>query len=140
MKNGNIANFAEKVKAGKIFGYISVLLAFIAFQSYSGIAYAQSVASQIDNLSQMQGVDNASGQAMLTSKVASVSLGAAVVVLMAMGINGGYKLLTSAGNPEKLMEAKEILTNAFLGFLVIALAVSILTVVDNVFGLNIGAF
>ncbi len=121
-------------------GYISVLLAFIAFQSYSGIAYAQSVASQIDNLSQMQGVDNASGQAMLTSNVASVSLGAAVVVLMAMGINGGYKLLTSAGNPEKLMEAKEILTNAFLGFLVIALAVSILTVVDNVFGLNIGAF
>ena len=55
------------------------------------------------------------------------------IVLLAYG---GYQMIMSQGNPEKLNEAKEIITNALIGFAVVVLAISILWFISSFFSLN----
>lgn len=49
--------------------------------------------------------------------------GIAAVAMLAVG---GFGLMTSAGDPEKLMNAKETITNALMGLALIVLSVFIL--------------
>jgi len=58
----------------------------------------------------------------------------ACVVLLAYA---GYMMITSQGNPEKLAEAKEVVTNALTGFAVILLSVVILVLINNALVLGI---
>jgi hypothetical protein len=58
----------------------------------------------------------------------------ALILLLAIA---GFKMITSQGNPEKINEAKEIVTNAFMGFAMIALSVVILLLINNLLNLNI---
>jgi hypothetical protein len=51
-------------------------------------------------------------------------------------IIAGYKMVSSQGNPDKLKEAKEMITNAIIGLVFILLSVSILGLVSNVFNLG----
>jgi len=60
----------------------------------------------------------------------------AVLSLVLLGLYAGIVMLTSEGNPEKLNEAREILTNAVIGFVMIALAVALLRLLSNVLGLS----
>jgi cell division protein FtsX len=46
-------------------------------------------------------------------------------------------MMTSQGNPDKLQEAKQVITNAIIGFVVILLCVAILLLISNTLGLNI---
>jgi hypothetical protein len=50
---------------------------------------------------------------------------------------GGFLMTTSQGNPEKLNEAKEVITNALIGFVVIVSAGAILIVANNILNLGI---
>jgi hypothetical protein len=61
--------------------------------------------------------------------------GIATVVLLVVA---GYKMISSQGNPEKLKDAKEMITNAIIGLVFILLSVSILLLISNIFQLNIG--
>jgi hypothetical protein len=48
------------------------------------------------------------------------------IVAVAMLAIGGFGLMTSAGDPEKLMNAKETISNALMGLALIVLSVFIL--------------
>lgn len=61
--------------------------------------------------------------------------GLCVFLLVSMA---AYKLITSKGNPDKLQEAKEQITNAIIGFLFILLSVAILALLANILNINIG--
>lgn len=50
---------------------------------------------------------------------------------------GGFKMITSQGNPEQINEAKEIITNALMGFAMISLSAVILVLINNVLNLGI---
>ena len=50
-----------------------------------------------------------------------------------------FVMITSAGNPEKLKDAREIATNAVIGAVVIGLSIVILVVLDRALGLGIGS-
>ena len=50
-----------------------------------------------------------------------------------------FIMITSAGNPEKLKEAKEVATNAIIGAVMIALSVIVLVVLDDALELGIGS-
>lgn len=65
----------------------------------------------------------------------SVPLGVICVVLLA--VYGGYLLMSSRGDPDKIREGKEVITNAIIGFVVILLCVGILLLISNVLGLNV---
>lgn len=59
-------------------------------------------------------------------------------MFMLMGY-GGFKMISSQGNPDQINEAKEVITNALIGFAMIALSAVILLLINNVLNLNISA-
>lgn len=60
-----------------------------------------------------------------------------VVCVVVLLVFAGYQLMTSAGNPDKLKESKEVITNAIIGFLVVLMSVAILLLISNIFDLPI---
>ena len=65
----------------------------------------------------------------------AVPLGVISVVLLV--VYAGYLLMSSQGNPDKLKEGKDIITNAIIGFVVVLLSVAILILISNTLGLDI---
>ncbi len=60
--------------------------------------------------------------------------GVCVFVLLAFAT---YKLMMSKGDPDKLREAKDQITNAIIGFLFILLSSSILLLLADVLGISL---
>ncbi len=60
--------------------------------------------------------------------------GVCVFILLAFAT---YKLTMSKGDPDKLREAKDQITNAIIGFIFILLSSSILLLLANVLGINL---
>lgn len=56
-----------------------------------------------------------------------------LATLAAVGIMSfaAYTMITSQGNPEKINEAREAITNAIVGFALIALSIAILMLIQN---------
>lgn len=98
-------------------------------------AFAASLGSQIGSTAtDFSGVTD---EDTFTEKIIEIavplSIGCAVILL----VYGGYMMMSSQGNPDKLQEARSIVTNAVIGLLVILLSVSILLIISNGLGLNI---
>ena len=66
-----------------------------------------------------------------------LSLVAAGILLLAYFIWGGIQWLTSGGEEAKLRAAKDRLSNALVGLVLIALVLVVLAIINEVFGLNI---
>lgn len=73
----------------------------------------------------------------LINAVVDIAVPLAVICVVVLVIYSGYLLMSSQGNPDKLKEGKDILTNAIIGFLVILLSVAILLLLSNSLGLGI---
>lgn len=67
----------------------------------------------------------------LVKQVVQISMYVAVIALIILFIFVAFTMITSQGNPEKLNEAKEIATNAITGFILIAMASTILYILAN---------
>ena len=73
----------------------------------------------------------------LVEAIISFAIPLAVICVVILVVYAGYILMSSQGNPDKLKEGKEILTNAIIGFFVILLSVAILLVISNTLNLQI---
>lgn len=62
------------------------------------------------------------------------------IVLFILLIFGGFKYLTSGGNPEKVNSAQKTLTSAIVGIVIVALAYLILVVIQYFTGANVTTF
>ncbi|KKR11262.1 MAG: hypothetical protein UT39_C0009G0022 [Candidatus Woesebacteria bacterium GW2011_GWA1_39_21] len=71
--------------------------------------------------------------------VASV-LFLAGIILFIMLILGGFKYLTSAGNPENAAAAQKTITYAIIGIVIVALAYLILVLIQQFTGANVTQF
>lgn len=67
------------------------------------------------------------------SPLFSTMITIAAILCVLVIIFGGYYYITSAGNPEKLERAKRTLRNAFLGFIVVLAAGSLVAVMQNAY-------
>ncbi len=65
----------------------------------------------------------------LTSQIVSISLGIAGGVAFLMILLGALQIQTSAGNPERINQGKEIIEGAIVGLLLIIFSVFILKVI-----------
>lgn len=83
------------------------------------------VAGQINNVTQQKDLTG------LVNSLVSLSIPLGVLGAMALMSYAGYVMITSQGNPEKLGDAREIATNAIIGFALIALSVAILLLIQN---------
>lgn len=61
----------------------------------------------------------------------------AVICVVVLVVYAAYMLMSSQGNPDKIKEGKEVLTNAIIGFLVILLSVAILLLIAQTLNLDI---
>lgn len=60
-----------------------------------------------------------------------------IILATVMVIYGGYRYMTSSGNPETLAEAKDIITGAIIGLVLLVLAALILrTISPDIVGIN----
>jgi hypothetical protein len=60
----------------------------------------------------------------------------AVFSLVGLSIYAGFLMVTSQGNPEKLQEAKETITNAVLGFAMVALSIALLALLGGILNIS----
>lgn len=74
--------------------------------------------------------------ASLVNQIMSVALGAAGGVAFLMLVYGGFKMVFSQGNPETIQGAREVITGAIVGLLVVIFSVFFLTLIGiNILGL-----
>lgn len=66
--------------------------------------------------------------------IATALAGGVAIVLL---IKGGYEILSSQGDPNKINEGRETITNALLGLVLIFASVFILFIISRVLGFSI---
>jgi len=62
--------------------------------------------------------------------------GLAALALLLMLVLGGFKMLTSTGDPKKIDSGKQQITYAIVGFIVVALTFWIVQILATIFGLQ----
>lgn len=65
-------------------------------------------------------------------------IGFAGLILFLMIIAGGFMLLTSAGNDEKVKKGQGLIVSALLGFVIIFVAYWIMQMLEYILGINFG--
>jgi len=73
----------------------------------------------------------------LVKTIVSIAVPLGVISVVLLVVYAGYLLTSSQGNPDKIKEGKEIITNAIIGFVVVLLSVAILILISNTLGLGI---
>lgn len=117
--SGSIAKIWTKVATYLLIVYASMML-------FAGNVYADTLSDRIDDVTDSQNESD------LVGSILRLSVPLAIMALVALFVYAGYQMLTSQGNPDKLNEARETVTNAILGFILIALSVAVLVLIQNV--------
>ena len=76
----------------------------------------------------------------MIGSVISYALGFAGVVLFVLLIVGGFKFITSGGDPKAVEGAKKTLTSALAGLIIILISYLILVLIKNLTGVNVTNF
>ena len=83
------------------------------------------------------GVATFEGINWIFNNLISIALGFAAIILFLMLILGGFKYITSGGNPEKAAGAKATLTYAILGMVMLILSILALRIISDITGAKI---
>ena len=76
----------------------------------------------------------------LFQRIVGLALGLAGIVLFILLIIGGFKFITSGGDPKAVEGARNTLTYAIGGLIVILVSYLILVLISNITGVNITRF
>lgn len=104
------------------------------------VAYAQlgsDVETEIHNLENQTSANQADPLPKFVQGVSNIAVPLAVASLIILFMYAGFLMVTSQGNPEKLKEAREVISNAIVGFILITLATTILLVITNALNIPI---
>lgn len=74
------------------------------------------------------------------NRVITYLLGFAGITLFILLIIGGFRLITSGGDPKAVEAAKGTITSALTGLLIVLLAYTILVVITKITGVDITTF
>jgi hypothetical protein len=100
---------------------------------FAGLMLVLNTPVYADQLSDRLGdVTDATDETSFVQAIYYLAIPISVVCLVGLGAFASYKMLTSQGNPDKINEAKEILTNAIMGFALIGLSIAIMILIQNV--------
>ncbi|OGM10802.1 hypothetical protein A2Z22_02860 [Candidatus Woesebacteria bacterium RBG_16_34_12] len=88
----------------------------------------------------INGVSTIHGLEVIVNNIIVLALGFAGLALFIMLILGGFKYITSAGDPKKTESAKNTITYAILGLVLMALAYLILVFISQFTGVNVTIF
>lgn len=88
----------------------------------------------VDGVATLKGVECAVGNLL------GVVLGFAAIVLFIMFLVGGFKYMTSRGDPKAVEAAKGTLTQAIAGLVILVLAYVILLIIEAATGIPVTKF
>jgi TRAP-type C4-dicarboxylate transport system permease small subunit len=87
-----------------------------------------------DDVATFQGLEN------VFSRVISIVIGLAGLAFFIMLVLGGFKYMTAGGDPKAVESAKNTLTYAIAGLVLIALSYLILVFIEQFTGVNVTEF
>ena len=99
-----------------------------------GKIYAQSLNDALQGLNDAANANSMGG---LMDSIISIAIPLAGICVFVLLAFAAYQLMTSGGNPDKLKEGREVITNAIIGFLFVLMSVAILLLLSNLFGIDI---
>jgi TRAP-type C4-dicarboxylate transport system permease small subunit len=88
----------------------------------------------------INGVATIKGFEWIFRNVVTMIIGFAGIALFILLLAGGFKYLTSGGNPESVASAQKTITYALIGLVIIALAFLILIFIQTFTGANVTVF
>ena len=80
---------------------------------------------------------NSSCETSFVNWIIKISIPLGITCAFVLLVYAGFMMVTSQGNPDKLQESREVITNAIIGFVVILLSVTLLYLIKDSLGLNI---
>ncbi|MDD2578424.1 MAG: hypothetical protein PHP96_03550 [Candidatus Dojkabacteria bacterium] len=99
----------------------------------------EELSTQLESLGEEGGAikPESIGEEWIVEKLVQIAAPLAVISVIVLVVYAAYLLMSSQGNPDKVKEGKEILTNAIIGFLVVLLSVVILIILSGSLGLDV---
>jgi hypothetical protein len=76
----------------------------------------------------------------LFQRIVSFALGFAGIVLFILLIIGGFRFITSGGDPKAVEGARKTLTSAIAGLVIMLVSYLILILISNITGVNVTIF
>jgi len=76
----------------------------------------------------------------LFERIISYALGFAAIVLFILLLLGGFKYITSGGDPKAVEGAQKTLTSAVAGLVIILISYIILVLISNITGVDVTIF
>lgn len=88
----------------------------------------------------MDGVAKISDLEVVFGRVVGFALGLAGIALFVLLLVGGFKFITSGGDPKAVESAKSTLTHAIIGLIVILVSYLILVLIKELTGVDVTNF
>jgi len=82
-------------------------------------------------------LDTIDSETSFVNWIIKISIPLGITCAFVLLVYAGFMMVTSQGNPDKLQESREVITNAIIGFVVILLSVTLLYLIKDSLGLNI---
>lgn len=95
----------------------------------SSPAFADALSDQIS--SSVTDITNQQNLEGVVNTLVKISIPMGVLAAVGLMVYAAFIMISSQGNPEKLTEAREVATNAIIGFALVALSVAILLLIQN---------
>ncbi len=126
------------------FALIAITSAYLPTRTYAEDGIGTQIGNQLQDLLDPEDINSDPGNeneapealVQMVQSIVQISLMVATLAVIILFIVVAYNMVTSQGNPEKLNEAKEIAVNAIIGFMMIAMASTILWILANLVGID----
>lgn len=126
------------------FALIAIIGAFLPTKANAQDGIGTQIGNQLQDLLDPEDINSDPGNeneapealVQMVQSIVQISLMVATLAVIILFIVVAYNMVTSQGNPEKLNEAKEIAVNAIIGFMMIAMASTILWILANLVGID----
>jgi hypothetical protein len=76
----------------------------------------------------------------VVGKLLSIAIGAGAIVLFFLLVSGGFKLITSSGDPGKAQAAWKTVTFAIIGMVIIIASYLVIRLIKEFTGVDVGTF
>ena len=99
--------------------------------------YASSLSSSLSGELSQDSLNSVSDTQSFVQLIINISIPLGITCAVMLLIYAGYMMITSQGNPEKLQESREVITNAIIGFVIVILSVTLLYLIQDSLGLTL---
>lgn len=106
------------------------------FSLFSTSVSASSLSGSLSGALNEDAVNDVENANSFVQLIIDVSIPLGVTCAFILLVYAGYMMITSQGNPDKLQESREVITNTIIGFVVVILAVTILYLIKDTLGLS----